>query len=87
MVLLKAPGLIPLSAPRSLSDIAVHDEGKQALADARPQAARDATSKARHVCARRRDGEPAGSRKTGGVAYCTHPPQARQDALPPEGIR
>jgi hypothetical protein len=26
-------------------------------------------------------------RKTGGVAYDTHPPQARQDALLPEGIR
>ena len=27
----------------------------------------DATSNERHVCARRRDGEPAGPRKTGGV--------------------
>ena len=25
--------------------------------------------------------------KTGGVAYYTRHPQARQDALPPEGIR
>jgi hypothetical protein len=25
--------------------------------------------------------------KTGGVAYYTRPPQARQDALLPEGIR
>ena len=41
---------------------------------------RDATSKERHVCARRRDGEPAGSQKTGRVAHYTRPPQARPDA-------
>ena len=48
---------------------------------------RDATKKERHACARRRDGEPAGSPKTGGVVYYTRPPQAHQDALLPEGIR
>ena len=48
---------------------------------------RDATSKERHVCARRRDGEPAGSPKTGGVAYYTRPPKRAKDALLPEGIR
>ncbi len=47
---------------------------------------RDATKKERQVCARRRDGEPAGSRKTAGVAYFTRPPRARQDALLPTGI-
>ncbi len=33
----------------------------------RDRRVRDATSKERHVCARRRDGEPAGSPKTGGL--------------------
>jgi hypothetical protein len=45
---------------------------------------RDARNNEHHVCARRREGEPAGSLKTGSVAYYTRPPQARQDALLPE---
>ena len=48
---------------------------------------RDATNKERQVCARRRDGEPAGSRKTEGVAYFTRPPRrAKTRSFPREYI-
>jgi len=39
---------------------------------------RDATSKERQVCARRRDGEPAGSRNNRRRDLLTHPPLAAE---------
>jgi hypothetical protein len=48
---------------------------------------RDAMSKERHVCARRRDGEPAGSRKTGGVTITpAHPRRAQTRFFPWEYV-
>jgi hypothetical protein len=48
---------------------------------------RDATSKERHVCARRRDVSRPVPETTGGVTFSPAQPQVRRDALAPAGIR